>query len=150
MAAEAQRRRHAEEAEELAAPAQPLEAPRDAELAQRELGNKKFAAGDPEFPEYAQTAVTRALPAHIKATQLERELEQLPAIVDVSVSRAKRRGVLNGFVYAITFHEVNYNHTASLTLDTNPKSWTRRAEQWRRRGGASGGGGAIGGGGTSA
>jgi hypothetical protein len=35
-----------EEAEELAAPAQPLEAPRDAELAQRELGNKKFAAGD--------------------------------------------------------------------------------------------------------
>ena len=109
----------------------------------RDYRNSTVSALDGTFTlEYGQTceehqtgvtcspAVTRALPAHINATQLERELEQLPAIVDVSVSRAKRRGVLNGFVYAITFHEVNYNHTASLTLDTNPKSWTRRAEQW--------------------
>ena len=35
-----------EEEEEEDAPAKPLEAPKDAEAAQRELGNKKFAAGD--------------------------------------------------------------------------------------------------------
>ena len=74
-----------------------------------------------------RSAVTPPLAHDVGAAEMEAALEALPSIVDVSVSRAQRRGTVNGFVYSVTFHEVNYNHTASQVVGHQPLSWTKRS-----------------------